>query len=75
MDASLIVATLLLLIGLPWLAYLGYRRGGVIWALLILFFSLIAGLVFCIVKKTGWIPWLLIVTAWILVIAERLRFV
>lgn len=74
MDAPILAATLLLLVGLPWLVYLGYRRGGVIWALLILFFSLIAGLAFCIVKKTGWIPWLLIVLAWSIVIADRLRF-
>ena len=74
MDVPLIAATLLLLIGLPWLVYLGYRRGGMVWALLILFFSLIAGLVFCIAKKTGWIPWLLILLAWSIVIADRLRF-
>ena len=70
MDAYLIAATLLLLIGLPWLVYLGYRRGGVVWALLILFFSHIAGLVFCVVKREGWVPWLLVLTAWAIVIVK-----
>ena len=75
MDAPLIVAALLLLIGLPWLVYLGYRRGGVIWALLILFFSHIAGFAFCVVKKEGWVPWLLVLAAWTIVVAERLHFI
>jgi hypothetical protein len=75
MDAPLIVAALLLLVGLPWLVYLGYRRGGVIWALLILFFSHIAGFVFCVVKKEGWVPWLLVLAAWTIVVAERLHFI
>jgi hypothetical protein len=75
MDTPQLIALLLLIVGLPWLVYLGYRRGGVIWALLILFFSLIAGFAFCIVKKTGWIPWLLVLAAWLIVITDRLRFV
>ena len=70
MDAPLIAATVLLAIGLPWLVYLGYRRGGLVWALLILFFSHIAGFVFCVVKKEGWLPWLLVLTAWAIVITK-----
>ncbi|MFN6964679.1 MAG: hypothetical protein ACK4S4_13060 [Pyrinomonadaceae bacterium] len=63
MHTSNLIALILLSIGLPWLTYLGFRRGGVIWGLLILFFSLIAGLAFCVVKKAGWVPWLLIAAA------------
>lgn len=75
MDIPQLIALLLLIVGLPWLVYLGYRRGGVIWALLILFFSLIAGLVFCVVKKEGWVPWLLVLVAWTIAITHRLHFI
>jgi len=68
-----IIALVLLIAGLPWLAYLGFRRGGVIWGLLILFFSLIAGLAFCLTKRSGWVPWLLVLAAWVIVISDRLR--
>ena len=70
MDAHLIAATVLLAIGLPWLVYLGYRRGGLVWALLILFFSHIAGFVFCVVKKEGWLPRLLVLVGWAIVIVK-----
>jgi hypothetical protein len=32
------------------------------------FFSLIAGLVFCVTKKEGWLPWTLNLIAWLGVI-------
>ena len=69
-----IAATILLIIGLPWLVFLGYKRGGAIWAILILFFSLIAGFVFCVRKKEGWIPWLLILAACIITFYSHTYF-
>jgi hypothetical protein len=32
---------------------------------LIFFFSLVAGLVFCVMKKEGWLPWCLNLIAWL----------
>jgi hypothetical protein len=40
-----------------------------LWAVLIAFFSLIAGLIFCLTKKEGWLPWVLNVIACLAVIA------
>jgi hypothetical protein len=46
-----------LLVSQIWLIVLAYKNRGLLWAVLIVFFSLIAGLAFCINKKQGWIPW------------------
>jgi len=68
-QTVLIVAALLLLISQIWLIFLGYKHGSLVWAVLIAFFSLIAGLIFCVVKKEGWLPWTLNLVAWLTVIA------
>ena len=71
----LILAAVVLVISQIWLIVLAYKRSGLVWAVLVLFFSLIAGLAFCIVKKEGWIPWSLNVLAWLGVIAVYLRWI
>ena len=67
----LICAGALLLASQVWLVVLGYRRSGLLWAVLMVFFSLIAGLVFCITKKEGWVPWGLNLASWFCVIAIK----
>jgi len=62
-------AALLLLVSQVWLVILGFKRSGLMWAVLIAFFSLIAGLAFCVIKKEGWVVWGLNVVAWFSVIA------
>ena len=62
-------AALLLLVSQIWLVILAFKRSGLMWAVLIAFFSLIAGLAFCIVKKEGWVVWSLNVVAWFSAIA------
>jgi hypothetical protein len=47
---------LLFLIGWIWLIVLGFKEGGPLWGILIIFFSWLAGIIFCFMKKTGWIP-------------------
>lgn len=47
---------LLFLIGWIWLIVLGFKQGGALWGILIILFSWIAGIIFCFMKKTGWIP-------------------
>jgi len=69
-QAIYIVASVLLLISQIWLVVIAYRRSGGLWAVLVFFFSLIAGLVFCITKKEGWVPWGLNVIAWLGVIGH-----
>ncbi len=36
-----------------------FKAKGALWAVLIFFFSLLAGLIFCIMEKTGWMQWLM----------------
>jgi hypothetical protein len=70
MDRSIVlIAGIVLLISQIWLIVLGYKRGGLLWSVLIVFFSLIAGLIFCIKKKAGWLPWALNLVSWAFIIA------
>ena len=62
-------AAVLLLVSQIWLVILGFKRSGLLWAVLIAFFSLIAGLAFCITKKEGWAVWCLNAIAWFSVLA------
>lgn len=50
------IGGLIALIGWIWLIIVGFKEGGALWGILIFFFSWLAGLVFCIMNKTGWVP-------------------
>jgi hypothetical protein len=52
---------LIAFIGWVWLIVLGFKHGGALWGILIILFSWLAGLVFCIMHKTGWIPLILMI--------------
>ena len=62
-----ILGIILLLVGWIWLMVIAGKTAGVLWAVLIFFFSLLAGLIFCIMKKTGWMQWLMMLVGWLLV--------
>jgi len=47
---------LLFIIGWIWLIVVGFKQGGALWGILIILFSWLAGIIFCIMNKTGWIP-------------------
>ena len=55
------IGGLIALIGYIWLIVVGFKQGGALWGILIIFFSFLAGLIFCIMHKTGWVPWILMV--------------
>ncbi len=55
-------------IGWVWLIVLGFKNGGALWGILIILFSWLAGLVFCIVHKTGWIPLILMLVGGIVAV-------
>ncbi len=57
---------LIAFIGWVWLLIIGFKQGGVLWGILIFFFSCLAGLIFCIMYKTGWLPWLMLVIGGVL---------
>jgi hypothetical protein len=52
---------LIALIGWIWLMVVGFQQGGALWGILIFFFSWVAGLIFCIMHKTGWVPLVMMV--------------
>ena len=58
---GLAIGGLVAFIGWIWLMVLGFKQGGILWGVLIFLFSGIAGLVFCIVYKTGWVPLILLI--------------
>jgi hypothetical protein len=58
----------LLCVGWIWLIVVAYKSSGALWAVLIFFFSWIAGLIFCIMKKEGWMQWGLMALGFILIV-------
>lgn len=63
-----IIGLVLFLVGWIWLMVVAYKAEGALWAVLIFFFSLLAGLIFCIMKKVGWMQWGLMLVGWLLLI-------
>ena len=47
------LGAILFVIGWIWLIIIGFKQGGALWGILIILFSWMAGLVFCILKKEG----------------------
>jgi hypothetical protein len=54
------------LIGWIWLIVIGFQKGGALWGILIILFSGLAGLIFCIVNKTGWMQLIMIIVGGII---------
>ena len=48
------LGAILFVIGWIWLIIIGFKKGSALWGILIILFSWMAGLVFCILKKEGW---------------------
>lgn len=55
-GAGIALGGLLSFIGWVWLVVLGFKEGGPLWGILNFLFSPLAAIIFCFVKKTGWIP-------------------
>ena len=62
-----ILGLVLCLVGWIWLMVVAYKSAGALWAVLIFFLSAIAGLIFCIMHKTGWMQWAMLVVGYLLV--------
>lgn len=62
-----LIGVVLMLVGWIWLMVVAYKSAGALWAVLIFFFSLLAGLIFCIMKKEGWMQWGILLVGWLLV--------
>jgi len=66
-DILTIIGVVAFSIGWVWLIVTGFQKGGIVWAILILLFGWLSGLVFCIMKKTGWIPLATLIAGMILI--------
>jgi hypothetical protein len=62
------IGTIVLLAGWVWLIVVAARTAGAAWAVIVFLFSWLGGLIFCIVKKTGWAQWGLMLIGFILVV-------
>ena len=54
MDILAIIGAVTFSIGWAWLAITAFQKGNYFWGILIILFHSVAGLIFAIVKKTGW---------------------
>lgn len=61
MEILAIIGAVTFSIGWAWLAFTAFQKGGWIWAIVVIFFNWIGGLVFCIVYKTGWLQYLIFI--------------
>lgn len=62
------IGLVLLLVGWIWLMVVAYKATGALWAVLIFFFQVLAGLIFCIMHRIGWMQWGLMVLGCLLII-------
>jgi hypothetical protein len=54
MGILALIGALVFLIGWIWMIVVAFKEGGALWAVLVFFFSWIAGLIFAVMKKIGW---------------------
>jgi hypothetical protein len=57
---------LIFFIGWIWLVITGFKVGGVLWGIINIFFQPLTGLIFCIVKKAGWQPFIVMLIGLVL---------
>ena len=56
---------LISLIAYVWLVIVAFKEGGALWGIVVLLTSWIGGLIFCIVKGTGWTPFIVMIAGMI----------
>ena len=57
---------ILMFVGWVWLIIVAFKTAGALWGIINIFFQPITGLIFCIVKKTGWLQWLMMILGLVL---------
>lgn len=48
------IGGIVFLVGWIWLIIIGFKAGGALWGILNIFFQPITGIIFAVMKKTGW---------------------
>lgn len=65
MDILAIIGAVAFSIGWVWLIVTAFQKGGWVWGIAVILFGWLGGLVFCIVKKTGWVQLALLIVGMI----------
>lgn len=66
MGILAMVGLAVMLIGYIWLVVTAFKVGGILWGILNIFLQPITGLIFCLVKKAGWQPFIVMVVGLVL---------
>jgi hypothetical protein len=66
MGMLAMLGVLVMAVGYIWLVVVAFKSAGALWGIINIFFQPITGLIFCIVKKTGWMQFGLMVLGIIL---------
>ncbi|MEO6587838.1 MAG: hypothetical protein ABIP06_00805 [Pyrinomonadaceae bacterium] len=66
MDILAIIGAVTFSIGWAWLAITAFQKSNYIWGILIILFHSVAGLFYCIVQKTGWLQYAVLLIGMIL---------
>ena len=61
MPVLALIGLLAALVGWVWLVIVAFKTNGALWGILNIFFQPITGLIFCIMKKTGWTPFIVMI--------------
>lgn len=56
------------LVGWIWLIITAFQTSGAVWGIINIFFQPITGLIFCVMKKTGWKQFGIMVVGWVICI-------
>lgn len=68
MEVIGLIGGLVALIGLFWLIIIAFQEGGILWGIVVIVFSWMGGLAFCIVNKKGWLQLVLLMGGLILAV-------
>ncbi len=56
-----VVGALIFIVGYVWTIIIAFNKGGGRWGIICIFFPPITSLVFCLIKKTGWLQFALMI--------------
>lgn len=68
MEIIGLIGGLIALVGLFWLIIIAFQEGGILWGILVIVFSWMGGLIFCIVNNKGWLQFGLLIGGLILAV-------
>jgi len=63
-----IIGALIAFIGWIWLVVVAFKAGGALWGILNIFLQPVTGLIFCVVKKAGWTPFIVMIVGVVLAV-------